>query len=140
MEFRTHLSAAAPGDARHHRLWIAFARVQVLTNAAREGARIAVLPNYAQADVTARVDQYCCSGCPERNDRCGSAAVAAPDRARKCIQVVPVTVTYNHQYTFVGGNRELLRQLVGVEDLTYAFRPCAKRAGPSRARERDKGS
>ena len=32
-------------------------RVQVLTNAAREGARIAVLPNYNQADVTARVNE-----------------------------------------------------------------------------------
>jgi len=35
---------------------------QVLTNAAREGARVAVLPNAAPADVVARVRQYLQSG------------------------------------------------------------------------------
>ena len=32
-----------------------FQQYEVLTNAAREGARIAVLPNYSDADVQARV-------------------------------------------------------------------------------------
>ncbi len=41
-----------------------FQQYQVVTNAAREGARIAILPNYAntvaaaQTNVTARVNQY----------------------------------------------------------------------------------
>jgi Flp pilus assembly protein TadG len=35
---------------------------QVLTNAAREGARVAVLPGTTQSDVTARVRQYMTSG------------------------------------------------------------------------------
>ena len=35
-----------------------FQRYETVTNAAREGARIAVLPGYAQADVQARVTQY----------------------------------------------------------------------------------
>ncbi len=35
-----------------------FQRYEAVTNAAREGARIAVLPGYAQADVQARVTQY----------------------------------------------------------------------------------
>ena len=35
---------------------------QVLTNAAREGARIAVLPGVSDADVTARVRQYLSDG------------------------------------------------------------------------------
>ena len=35
-----------------------FQRYEAVTNAAREGARIAVLPGYAQADVEARVNQY----------------------------------------------------------------------------------
>ena len=35
-----------------------FQRYETVTNAAREGARIAVLPGYAQPDVQARVTQY----------------------------------------------------------------------------------
>ena len=35
-----------------------FQRYETVTNAAREGARVAVLPGYAQADVQARVTQY----------------------------------------------------------------------------------
>jgi Flp pilus assembly protein TadG len=36
----------------------AYQTAQVLTNAAREGARVAVLPNATTADVSARVNQY----------------------------------------------------------------------------------
>src|SRR5580765_679363 len=35
-----------------------FQRYETVTNAAREGARIAVLPDYKQSDVDARVKQY----------------------------------------------------------------------------------
>ena len=35
-----------------------FQRYEVVTNAAHEGARVAILPGYADADVSARVDQY----------------------------------------------------------------------------------
>jgi Flp pilus assembly protein TadG len=35
-----------------------FQRYEVVTNAAREGARIAVLPGYAESDVQARVQNY----------------------------------------------------------------------------------
>ena len=35
-----------------------FQRYEVVTNAAREGARVAILPGYADADVQARVNQY----------------------------------------------------------------------------------
>jgi Flp pilus assembly protein TadG len=35
-----------------------FRSYEVVTNAAREGARVGVLPGYANADVTSRVDQY----------------------------------------------------------------------------------
>ena len=37
-----------------------FQRYEVLTNAAREGARIAVLPGYSTADVQARVASRTC--------------------------------------------------------------------------------
>src|SRR5215831_8178385 len=39
-----------------------FQRMEVITNAAREGARIAVLPSYTNADVQARVCNYLTSG------------------------------------------------------------------------------
>jgi hypothetical protein len=39
-----------------------FQRYVVLTNAAMEGARIAVLPGYATADVQARVQEYATNG------------------------------------------------------------------------------
>ena len=35
-----------------------FQRMEVVTNAAREGARVAVLPGYANADAEARVTDY----------------------------------------------------------------------------------
>ncbi|MQA28841.1 MAG: hypothetical protein GEU82_03235 [Luteitalea sp.] len=39
-----------------------FQRFEVVTNAAREGARMAVLPGYVNADVTARVQNYFTTG------------------------------------------------------------------------------
>src|SRR6185369_3492982 len=39
-----------------------FQRLEVVTNAAREGARIAVLPSYDTADVRARVNSYLLEG------------------------------------------------------------------------------
>ena len=39
-----------------------FQRYEVVTNAAREGARVAILPGYADADVQARVNQYLTAG------------------------------------------------------------------------------
>lgn len=39
-----------------------FQRYEVVTNAAREGARIASLPGYSSADVTARVNAYITNG------------------------------------------------------------------------------
>ena len=39
-----------------------FQRYEVLTAAAREGARVAILPGYSDADVTARVNAYLTAG------------------------------------------------------------------------------
>lgn len=46
----------------------AFQTWQVLTNAAREGARVAVLPGTADADVTSRIQSYLASGQVRRAD------------------------------------------------------------------------
>ena len=63
-----------------------FQRYEVVTNAAREGARVAILPGYADADVQARVNQYLSAAgltptTPRRSaprSRSRSAASASP--------------------------------------------------------------
>jgi Flp pilus assembly protein TadG len=77
---------------------------EVLTNAAREGARVAVLPGYAPADVQARVNQYLVAS--------GMAAAPTPpvvsppqavDVGGACITLTGVTVSYPYNFLFLGG-------------------------------------
>ena len=79
-----------------------FQRYEVITNAAREGARVAILPGYVDADVQTRVNQYItASGIPGT----ATTAVGAPQTITvggQCITVRPVTVSYNHQFLFLG--------------------------------------
>jgi Flp pilus assembly protein TadG len=79
-----------------------FQHYEVVTNAAREGARVAILPGYTDGDVQARVAQYLTAG-----GLTGTATttVEAPQAIRvggQCITVRPVTVTYEHQFLFLG--------------------------------------
>ena len=81
-----------------------FQRYEVLTNAAREGARVSVLPGYSSPDVVVRVNQYL------QATSLSSASVTTVVGATQtlavgasCVRVVPVTVSYVHTYTFVGG-------------------------------------
>ena len=100
-----------------------FQQYEVITNAAREGARIGTLPTYTanasvtQTNVTARVNQYLTAGglstasatiyggggCP---GACTwlpviDTIVAGPPAV--CVKVFPVTVHYSHPVPFVGG-------------------------------------
>jgi Flp pilus assembly protein TadG len=80
-----------------------FHRYQVVTNAAREGARVAVLPLYTDADVITRVTQYLTTaGLTE------TPTVPAPDRSQvslggQCINIVTVSVDYPYTYSALGG-------------------------------------
>jgi Flp pilus assembly protein TadG len=79
-----------------------FQRYEVLTNAAREGARVAILPGYRDADVQARVNAYLAAG-----GVTGAATVqVGPTQSLnvggQCITIRPVTVRYDYQYAFVG--------------------------------------
>jgi Flp pilus assembly protein TadG len=80
-----------------------FHRYQVVTNAAREGARVAVLPLYSNDDVAARVNQYLvAAGFTE------TATVPPPVRlpvslGGQCINVVTVSVDYPFTYSALGG-------------------------------------
>jgi Flp pilus assembly protein TadG len=80
-----------------------FQRYHVVTNAAREGARVAVLPGYGDADVQTRVAQFLtAAGLTE------TATVPPPVRSSvslgaQCISVVSVSVDYPYSYSAIGG-------------------------------------
>jgi len=81
-----------------------FQRYEVVTNAAREGARVAVLPGYGDADVQARVDQYLTAGgLTAAHPPPVVAHPAAVAVAGYCSAVTTVTVTYPHTYSIVAG-------------------------------------
>ena len=84
-----------------------FQQYEVVTNAAREGARIAVLPTYSAtpairiANVTARVNQYLvASGLTGP----ATTTVATPPPvpvSTGCVTTVLVTVQYDHSISFL---------------------------------------
>lgn len=79
-----------------------FQRYETVTNAAREGARVAVLPGYAQADVEARVTQYLLAAGLKSTPTLAYAAPQAVNVGGACVTITGVTVNYPHQYLFLG--------------------------------------
>jgi Flp pilus assembly protein TadG len=82
-----------------------FQRYEVVTNAAREGARIAVLPDYqanVQTNVQARVNQYLTAGGLTGTATVTVGAAQTMSVGAQCIAVRPVTVAYQHQFLFLG--------------------------------------
>jgi hypothetical protein len=83
-----------------------FQRMEVITNAAREGARIAVLPGYAVADVQARVSNYVLTGgvpTTATNPVVSVTDVSIPTGAGgPNLTGKRVEVTYTHSYMFIG--------------------------------------
>lgn len=86
-----------------------FARYEVLTNAAREGARIAVLPGYSTPDVESRVCAYLTNGgvptagCPTPTNPVISVVnttITVP--AGTPIDAKQVTLVYTHNFMFIG--------------------------------------
>jgi Flp pilus assembly protein TadG len=80
-----------------------FQRYEVVTNAAREGARVAVLPGYTTADVQARVQSYLTAA-----GLTATATVPAPVVSTQTlpsglsVSVVTVNVQYPSQFAFIG--------------------------------------
>ena len=81
-----------------------FQRYEVVTNAAREGARIGVLPGYTSADAIARATQYLSSGGLTTCGTCITAPIASTTFGAppKTVQQITVTVDYVHNYLLVG--------------------------------------
>ncbi|MBA2302712.1 MAG: pilus assembly protein [Acidobacteria bacterium] len=89
-----------------------FQRYEVLTNATREGARMAVLPGYTTPDVKSRVCSYLVgggiptTGCPGTNPSNPSVTVTndtiAMPSGLPALQVKRVQLTYSHNFMFIG--------------------------------------
>lgn len=85
-----------------------FQRYEVLTNATREGARMAVLPGYDDADVQARVCAYLQTGGIDTIDATTCASWITVDDGTIAVPTGPalttkiVTVSYPHTFMFIG--------------------------------------
>ena len=97
-----------------------FQRYEVLTNAAREGARVSVLPGYTPADVTVRVNQFLqgTSLNPATVTTTVGAAQTLAVGGGACITVRPVTVSFTHTYSFVGAIAGYFDTSLGTKTLT----------------------
>ena len=89
---------------------ILFQRYEVVTNAAREGARVAILPDFSVADVQARVNGYLnASGltgvAPAPTVTYTTTTLGA---GGKTINVVKVVVQYPHSFQFIGPAAKLI--------------------------------
>ena len=93
-----------------------FREYEIVTNAAREGARIAILPAYGDDDVTARVNQYLdTAGLDPANvtalDPGTATSVALTTGA--CISLVEVSVEYDHAVPFISGIASYFGSTIG---------------------------
>jgi hypothetical protein len=85
-----------------------FQRLEVVTNAAREGARIAVLPGYGTADIRDRVNDYLEEGgvpiVRGTNPVININPISiAPGGGGATIPSEQVQVLYSHSYLFLSG-------------------------------------
>ena len=80
-----------------------FQRYEVVTNAAREGARIAVLPGYGAEDVQFRVAQFLTAGGLSNTPTVNTDLNVPRSIGGNCMNVAVVSVSYPHTYLFLGG-------------------------------------
>lgn len=94
-----------------------FQKYEVVTNAAREGARVGVLPGYSTSDAALRALDYLavggltgpvrvCGGALVKNTRCASGVVSSTtitnSSPARTVNQITVTVEYDYEYQFVG--------------------------------------
>jgi Flp pilus assembly protein TadG len=84
-----------------------FQRYVVLTNAAMEGARVRVLPGYADPDAIARATAYAVDGGIPNAGTCppycvGVTPVNVPNASGGTWPAFQVSVNYIHQYSYIG--------------------------------------
>ncbi len=79
-----------------------FQRYLVLTNAAMEGARVAVLPGYSIADAQARATSYASAGGIPGAVNAVATSVSLPGAGGGTWPGMQITVTHDYQYQFIG--------------------------------------
>lgn len=81
-----------------------FQQYEVITNAAREGARVAVLPSYSTDDAKTRINNYLdASGLKSSSATVNVAAQTAVAIGTNCMVPMQATVSYPHPVPFIGG-------------------------------------
>jgi Flp pilus assembly protein TadG len=83
---------------------ILFQRYEVVSNAAREGARVAILPDFTEDQVKTRVNNYLAASgltgtAPAPTVTYGTTVLGA---GGPTVNVVTVVVKYPHQFVFIG--------------------------------------
>jgi Flp pilus assembly protein TadG len=79
-----------------------FQRYLVLTNAAMEGARVAVLPGYSIADAQARATTYATTGGVPGPVNAVATAVSLPGAGGGSWPGMRITVTHVYRYQYIG--------------------------------------
>jgi len=79
-----------------------FQRYLVLTNAAMEGARVAVLPGYSIADAQSRATTYATTGGVPAPVNAVATAVSLPGAGGGTWPGMRITVTHEYQYQYIG--------------------------------------
>jgi Flp pilus assembly protein TadG len=112
-----------------------FQRYEVVTNAAREGARLGVLPQYTATEAQNRALDYLrgagitgkvrtCGGLEVRHTMCArmttSTVTVAGSSPAKTVSQVTMVVEYDHDYSFVGPFMKLFGSTWGTIRLRSA--------------------
>ncbi|MFN7979724.1 MAG: TadE/TadG family type IV pilus assembly protein [Vicinamibacterales bacterium] len=79
-----------------------FQRYLVLTNAAMEGARVAVLPGYSSSDAQSRATAYARAGGVPGTVSATASPVSLPGANGGSWPGVRVVVTYEYRYQYIG--------------------------------------
>jgi Flp pilus assembly protein TadG len=107
-----------------------FQRYEVLTNAAREGARVAALPLYLEADVQARVTQYL-AGSGVNGATTTYLTPAPVSVGGACITLRGATVTYTYSFIGLGGIIKLFPGGSGFTTKTLTATALMRYEGPA---------
>ena len=98
---------------------LAFQRYQAVTNAAREGARMAVLPGYSTAEVESRVRNYlAASGVPGTPTIVVTPITITPVGGGAVFTAMKVHVQVPHVFTLLGPIATLVGGTFGTVPLT----------------------
>jgi Flp pilus assembly protein TadG len=86
-----------------------FKNYEVVTNAAREGARMASLPGWVETDVVARVNSYLAAGGLEPTATTVVDNVTLATGGGRSINGIRVTVAYPHNFMILGPIAQLVQ-------------------------------